>query len=156
MESAAELMTPAEMAELSGLQFISGIAAGKYPAPPICRVLNYRMTEASEGRVVFRGTPDFSALNPLGTIHGGWFGTLLDSCMACAVQTMLPKGCGYTTLEYKINILRALRHGDSDVEAIGQVVHVGRKTGVAEGRLVGLEDGRVYATGSTTCIVLDL
>ncbi|MEO0914955.1 MAG: PaaI family thioesterase, partial [Pseudomonadota bacterium] len=90
VESAADLLSPTEMLSMTGLEFIAGIAEGRFPAPPICRALNYHMTRAEEGRVVFRGTPSFAALNPLGTIHGGWFGTLLDSCMACAVQTKLP------------------------------------------------------------------
>ncbi|QHQ33829.1 PaaI family thioesterase [Algicella marina] len=155
VEAAADLLSPSEMLSMSGLEFITGILDGRYPAPPICRTLNYQMVEAETGKVVFRGTPNFGSLNPLGTVHGGWFGTLLDSCMACAVQTHLPTGSAYTTLEYKINILRPLLHDDEDVLAIGTSVHVGRKTGVAEGRIVGTEDGRTYATGSTTCIILD-
>lgn len=155
-KDASELLDPEDLANLSGFEFISGIASGKFPQPPICETLNFRMTEAEKGRVVFRGQPKFSALNPLGTIHGGWFGALLDSCMACAVQSTLPKGTGYTTLEFKINILKALREGDEEVEAVGETIHVGRRTGVASGKLIGVSSGKVYAHGSTTCIVLQL
>ncbi|MEL6582205.1 MAG: PaaI family thioesterase [Pseudomonadota bacterium] len=151
-----ELMTPAQIAELSGLEFITGIKEGRLPAPPIARALHYRMTHVAVGRVVFTGEPHFDAMNPIGSIHGGWFGTLLDSCMACAVQTHLPKGRAYTTLEYKINILRPLRFDSGAVEAIGETIHVGRRTATAEGKMVGVEDGKTYATGSTTCMIFDL
>lgn len=155
-QSMAELLTPAELKELSGLEFIQGIRDGRLPAPPIGQTLNYRMVEAEHGRVVFRGTPNFAVMNPIGTVHGGWFGTLLDSCMACAVQTTLPKGQGYTTLEYKINIIRPLFADSQDVLAIGDVQHGGRRTGIAEGKIIGADDGKLYATGSTTCLIFEL
>lgn len=154
--SPEELLTREELAGLSGLEFIEGIHAGRLPAPPIGETLKYALYAVEAGRVVFRGKPFFGAMNPIGGIHGGWFGTLLDSCMACAVQTTLPKGRGYTTLEYKINILRPLAHDSGPVDAIGTVSHSGRRTATAEGRIVGVEDGKLYATGSTTCLVFDL
>ncbi|RED17846.1 PaaI family thioesterase [Pontivivens insulae] len=152
-QSLEELAKPEQIAAMSGLEFITAIQRGELPAPPIGETLDYWMEEASEGRVVFRGKPTFKAMNPIGTIHGGWFGTLLDSCMACAVQTTLPAGRGYTTLEYKINIIRPLFANSGEVRAIGEVTHAGRRTGVAEGRIVGVDDGKTYATGSTTCLV---
>ncbi len=154
-EGPDELLTPAELARLTGFEFIDGIRAGRYPAPPIARPMGMRMVEVAEGRVVFEGTPAFEHYNPLGAVHGGWFGTLLDSCMACAVQTRLPRGTGYTTLEYRVNILRAVTVATGPLRAVGETVRVGRRTGVAEGRLLG-PDGRVYATGSTTCLVFDI
>ena len=154
-ESVDDLLSPQEMAGLSGLEFIQGIAKGRYPAPPICKTLNYWMESAEQGKVTFRGQPNFASMNPLGAIHGGWFGTLLDSCMACAVQTTLPKGSGYTTLEYKINIIRPLFADSPPVLAIGNASHSGRRTGVADGKIVGVEDGKLYATGSTTCIIFE-
>lgn len=150
-----ELLPREELLRLSGLAFLQGIRDGRYPAPPICQTLDFWMTEAERGRVAFRGQPRFAAMNPIGSIHGGWFGTLLDSCMACAVQSMLPAGRAYTTLDYGVRILRALGPDSGTVEAVGTVVRVGRRTGVAEGRLAGVTDGRVYATGSTTCLILD-
>ena len=86
------------------------------------------------------------------TVHGGWYGTLLDSCMACAVMTKLPRGATYTTLEYKINITRAIPAG-MEIVATGLVQHAGRSTGVANGEIRGAQDGKLYATGSTTCMI---
>jgi len=88
-------------------------------------------------------------------VHGGWYGTLLDSAMACAVMTRVPRGSVYTTLEYKINILRAIPLG-TQIDCIGTTDHVGRSTGVAQGKIIGVEDGKLYATGSTTCILMKL
>ncbi len=150
-----ELLGPADMASMSGEEFMRGIRDGTLPAPPISRTLGYHLHSVDKGRVVFRGTPTFDYTNPLGTVHGGWYGTLLDSAMACAVQTMVPKGAAYTTLEYKINILRSIPLG-TEVDCIGVADHVGRSTGVAHGEIRGIEDGKLYATGSTTCIVLQL
>ncbi len=150
-----DLLTPADLAGMSGFDFIDGIRTGKYPAPPIAKTLNFRLTDVAEGRVVFAGAPEFAAYNPLGGAHGGWFGTLLDSCMACAVQTTLPKGRGYTTIEYKITILRPAFTHTPPLRAIGTVVSSGRRVATATGEMIG-EDGKVYATGSTTCLVFDL
>ncbi|MFA3917984.1 PaaI family thioesterase [Ruegeria hyattellae] len=154
-EGPNELISASDLAGMSGLEFIRGILDGSLPAPPIGKTLGYRLHEVEEGRVCFRGAPTFDTCNPLGTVHGGWYGTLLDSAMACAVQTRLPAGAAYTTLEYKINIIRAIPM-DTEVECEGLAEHVGRSTGVARGEIRGVEDGRLYATGSTTCIVLSL
>ncbi|QPH52511.1 PaaI family thioesterase [Pontivivens ytuae] len=154
-KSAEDLPTREDIATRSGLDFIRDMLEGNLAAPPIAETLDYWLEEVEERRVVFRGKPAFKAMNPIGTIHGGWFGTLLDSCMACAVQTTLPKGQGYTTLEYKVNIVRPLFPHSGEVRAIGTVSHAGRRTAVAEGQIVGVEDGKLYATGSTTCMVID-
>ncbi|MDX2482641.1 MAG: PaaI family thioesterase [Pseudodonghicola sp.] len=150
-----ELLGPADMASMSGLEFMEGIRDGRLPAPPIAKTLGYTLHAVEKGRVTFRGAPGFDSTNPLGTVHGGWYGTLLDSAMACAVQTMVPKGSAYTTLEYKINILRSIPLGMM-IDCVGIADHVGRSTGVSHGEIRGVEDGRLYATGSTTCIVLQL
>ncbi|MCE8522509.1 PaaI family thioesterase [Ruegeria pomeroyi] len=150
-----ELLGPADMANISGLDFMQGILDGRLPAPPIARTMGYHLHAVAEGRVAFRGTPTFDVCNPLGAVHGGWYGTLLDSAMACAVQTMVPQGAAYTTLEYKINIIRSIPTG-TEVECVGIADHVGRSTGVAHGEIRGVEDDRLYATGSTTCIVLNI
>lgn len=144
-----------EMKGMSGLEFMSRIRDGELPAAPIGDSLNYELESVERGKVVFAGTPGFASYNPIGSVHGGWYGTLLDSCMACAVQTMLPAGQAYTTLEYKINILRAATVDTGRLRAIGEVTRVGRRTGVADGRIED-ENGKVYATGSTTCLVFDL
>ncbi len=138
----------------SGLEFMQGVLAGRISAPPISGVLGYRLHLVEEGRVCFRGTPEFAHANPMGAVHGGWYGTLLDSCMACAVMTMVPRGRYYTTLEYRMNITRALPLG-TEIEAEGLIQHMGRSTGVARGEIRGLADGRLYATGSTTCLIMD-
>ncbi|MFW8634114.1 PaaI family thioesterase [Cribrihabitans pelagius] len=149
----SDLLTMQQITGLSGLEFMQGILEGGLPGPPIAETLGYRLAEVEEGRVVFRGTPEFAVTNPMGTVHGGWYGTLLDSAMACAVMTRVPRGSAYTTLEYKINILRPIPLGVT-VDCTGLTDHVGRSTGVAHGEVRGVEDGRLYATGSTTCIVM--
>ncbi|SMO92808.1 uncharacterized domain 1-containing protein [Thalassovita litoralis] len=148
-----DLPSPQEMLEQTGLEAMQKMLRGETVGPPIAHLLNYDVTEVEEGRVVFVGTPLFSMANPMGTVHGGWYGTVLDSCMACAVMTKVPKGSTYTTLEYKINILRPIPLG-MQVEAIGLAQHVGRSTGIANGEIRGVQDGKLYATGSTTCIVM--
>ncbi|MBE0453271.1 PaaI family thioesterase [Roseovarius autotrophicus] len=137
----------------SGLEFIEDMIAGRLPVPPIGRTLGFAPTEAARGRVVFEGAARFEAMNPMGGVHGGWYGAILDSCMGCAVMTELAQGELYTTLEFKVNITRALPL-DLSVRATGLVQHRGRSTAVAMGELRGVEDGRVYATGSTTCLVM--
>ncbi|WP_339762433.1 PaaI family thioesterase [uncultured Sulfitobacter sp.] len=150
-----DLLPREEALKLSGLEFMQKILDGTNPGPPIGQTMGYTLHEVAEGRAVFRGAPQFNVTNPLGTVHGGWYGTLLDSAMACAVQTKIPRGSIYTTLEYKINILRAIPLG-TEIECIGTVDHVGRSTGVSHGEIRGIEDGRLYATGSTTCIVMQI
>jgi len=127
--------------------------AGRIPGPPIGAQLGFRPVEVEAGRVVFEGRPGFHATNPMRGVHGGWYGAILDSCMGCAVMTRVPKGSFYTTLEYKVNITRALQI-DTPVRAIGILCHAGRSTGVATGELRGAEDDRLYATGSTTCMIM--
>jgi uncharacterized protein (TIGR00369 family) len=152
-ESPDQLLSLAELLDLSGLEFMQGIVDGTLPAPPIGQTLNYKAIEASDGRIVFRGAPLFGHCNPMGTVHGGWYGTLLDSAMACAVMTKLPKGRVYTTLEYKVNILRSIPL-EMEIDCIGEIDHVGRSTGIAHGEIRGVADGKLYATGSTTCIIM--
>lgn len=148
-----ELPTPAEFISMSGLEAMEKMRDGVIAGPPIAGLMNYTIETVEPNKVVFRGTPEFPVSNPMGTVHGGWYGTLLDSCMACAVMTTVPKGSFYTTLEYKVNITRSIPLGML-IEATGIVQHGGRSTGVANGEIRGVEDGRLYATGSTTCIIM--
>ncbi len=150
-----QLPTMETVLSMSGLDFMRGVRNGTIAGPPIAALLDYMLEEVEEGRVVFRGTPAFRHSNPMGTVHGGWYGTLLDSCMACAVMTTVPKGSVYTTLEYKVNITRPIPLG-TEILATGKVQHAGRSTGVAMGEIRGREDGKLYATGSTTCIIMKL
>ncbi len=154
-EKPEDLLTQAELLGMSGFEFMRGILDGKHPGPPIGETLGYALHAVEDGRVVFRGAPDFNVTNPMGTVHGGWYGTLLDSAMACAVMSKIPKGSVYTTLEYKINILRPIPLG-TEIECEGLTQHVGRSTGIANGEIRGLLDRRLYATGSTTCSVMKL
>jgi uncharacterized protein (TIGR00369 family) len=140
---------------LSGLEFLGGIATGRLPAPPIGAVLGFRLIEVVHGRAVFEGQPRSAFYNPLGSVHGGWALTLLDSCTACAVQSTLAAGQGYTSVETKVNFTRALSAGSGPLRAEGQVISVGRRIGTAEGRLLGA-DGRVYAHGTSTCLIFAL
>ena len=117
--------------------------------------LGFRMAELEEGRVAFEGTPGPHLYNPLGTVHGGYAATLLDSAVGCAVHSQLPAGKGYTTLELKLNLVRALSDRVPLVRAEGTVVHAGQQVATAEGRLVG-HDGRLYAHATTTCLIFDL
>lgn len=143
-----------EMLSLSGLEFMQGILDGRFPQPPIAKTLNYHLHHVEEGSVAFRGVPEFDHMNPMGGVHGGWFGTIMDSALACSVMTLVPKGRFYTTLEYKVNITGALKLGTL-VEARGHVQHMGKSTGVSHAELRGVKDGRLYATGSTTCMIMD-
>lgn len=153
--SKLDLPTQDEMLSMSGLEAMQKMVRGETAGPPIAHLMGYHLAQVEDGRVTFRGTPEFEVTNPMGTVHGGWYGTLLDSCMACAVMTKVPKGSVYTTLEYKINILRPIPLG-TEIEAVGMAQHVGRSTGIANGEIRGVTDGRLYATGSTTCIVMKL
>ena len=146
-------VTPEQLRSFSGLEFLRRVAAGELPAPPISETLNFFIREVEKGRVVFAGTPEFRFYNPLGSVHGGWAATLLDSCMGCAVHSALEAGQGYTTLELKVNFVRALSEDVGRVEAEGRLLHAGKRVATAEGRLYGA-DGTLYAHGTTTCLIL--
>jgi len=138
----------------SGAEVLTAITDGGLPLPPICATLNLIMVDVEPGRVVFQGRPLFAHYNPIGSVHGGWAATILDSCVACAVHSTLPKGKGYTTLELKVNYVRALTENTGPVRAEGKVIHVGGRTATAEGRIVD-HRGKLYAHASTTCLILD-
>ena len=146
--------TMAEIAGMTGLEQMLAMLDGKLPPPPIAQTLDFTLLRAAKGEVVFQGTPKFRHYNPMGTVHGGWFATLLDSAVGCAVHTMMPPGKGYTTLELKVNIVRALTDRVPLVRAEGKTIHVGGQTATAEGRLIG-PDGKLYAHATTTCLVFD-
>jgi uncharacterized protein (TIGR00369 family) len=146
---------PEQVAGKSGLDIMFAVLRGELPFPPIARTLDFLLIEVSEGRAVFQGTPGAAHLNPLGTVHGGWYATLLDSALGCAVHTMLPAGRGYTTAELSVNLVRAIGSKAPRVRAEGKVIHSGRQLATAEGRLYG-PDGTLYAHGTTTCLVFEL
>lgn len=140
-------------AGLSGVEQLKLAFQGEELAAPIARTLDYRLAEVEEGRVVFEGTPTRAVYNPIGTVHGGWMATLLDSACACAVHSTLKPGQVYTTLEIKTVFHRALTEG-VPVRCIGAILQVGRKAGFSEARLEGL-DGKLYATATSTCLVME-
>ena len=147
--------TAAQVAGRSGLDLMRAMLAGELPYAPIARTLDFMLLEADEGRALFQGTPGPAHFNPMGTVHGGWYATLLDSALGCAVHTMLPPGRAYTTAELGINLVRAIGPKAPRVRAEGKVVHCGRQLATAEGRLFG-PDGTLYAHATTTCLVFDL
>ncbi len=146
---------PDQIAGLTGLQMMQAMLRGEIPFAAIARTLDFTLVEISEGRAVFQGTPGPAHMNPMGTIHGGWYATLLDSALGCAVHTMMPAGRGYTTAQLGVNVVRAIGPKVKRVRAEGQVVHCGRQLATAEGRIVG-PDGTLYAHASTTCLVFDM
>jgi len=140
-----------EQHEMTGLEFVRGLVTGSLPLNTMAKTLGYDIVEAEEGRVVIAAMSNSAHLNPNGTIHGGVAATLLDSCMGLAVRTMLPKGVGSTTLEFKISFLRPVTPESGLLRAEGKVLTVGRRIGTAEGRLTGT-DGRLLVHGTTTCL----
>jgi len=147
--------SPDALKSLSGLEFLGRIIAGTLPPPPIAETLDFLLIEAERGRIVFQSHPHKRHYNPLGSVHGGYFCTLLDSALGCAVHSMLPAGTGYTTLELKVNLVRPLTDRTGLIRAEGHVVHVGKSTGIAEGRIVDAE-GKLYAHATTTCLIFAL
>ncbi len=137
---------------LSGLELLQRAIAGEYPPPPIAKLMDIRLTEIARGRAIFTGTPQEFHYNLLGSVHGGYGATLLDSAMGCAVHSTLDPGDIYTTLEFKINFMRALTHETGEVRGIGSVINATRTTAVAEGRIEDGE-GKLYAFATTTCVI---
>ena len=143
----------AHMRSLSGLEYLAGILRGDFPAAPIAATLGFAPVEFAPGRAAFEGTPQRFVYNPLGTVHGGWAATLLDSAMGCAVHTTLPAGKGYTTVDLHVSLVRALSENTGRVRCEANVLHAGSSIVTAEGRILDAA-GTLYATGTTTCIVL--
>ena len=139
---------------MSGIDFLRALRDGHLPSPPIAQLLGFRLVEVEPGHAVFECVPGEQHYNPIGVVHGGLAMTLLDSAMGCCVQTRMPAGSGYTTLEAKTNLVRAITDQTGRLRAIGKVVHLGNRIATAEGRL---EDaaGKLYAHATTTCIVLN-
>jgi uncharacterized protein (TIGR00369 family) len=146
---------PEQVRGLTGLELMQAVLAGTVPYAPIAATLDFGLIEVSAGKTIFQGTPQLKHYNPLGTVHGGWYATLLDSAVGCAVHTMLPAGRAYTTAEFSINIVRAASHKSGPLRAIGTVIHCGKQLATAEGKIVG-SDGKLYAHATTTCLVFDI
>jgi uncharacterized protein (TIGR00369 family) len=136
----------------TGIELLREIASGAHPNATMAETMGMSIAEVDEGRVVFEADPSDRLLNPAGTVHGGFAATMLDSAMACAVHSTLPAGDTYTTVDLAVKLLKPIRVGVGRLRCEGTIVHVGGRVGTAEGRLVG-EDGTVYATGTTTCLI---
>jgi len=158
MEDTASVGQPRIISEetvqrLSGLEQLRGIVEGTLAGPSMGGTLGFRLVAVDEGRAVFSGAPSVGAMNPLGTVHGGWAASILDSALGCAVHATLSPGERYATLELKVNLIRPLMPGMAPLTATGTVISRGRRTAVSEARLADGE-GRVCAHGSSTCLIL--
>jgi uncharacterized protein (TIGR00369 family) len=145
--------SPEELAGLGGLDFLRALIGGRFPSPTIGRTMGFRLVEVGAGTAVFEGEPFEGLLNPLGSVHGGWALTLIDSAAGCAVHTELPAGTGYTTVETKVNFIRPIAPDGGVVRCEGRVVSRGRTIATAEARLLSAE-GKLLAHGTSTLILL--
>lgn len=138
---------------MSGLAYLQAMLRGEIPGPPIANLMNFQPVEVAEGRVVFACVPAEYHYNPIGVVHGGLASTLLDSVMGCVVQSILPAGVGYTTLELHVHLVRAITSQTGEIRAVGEVVHSGRTVATAQGRVMDAA-GKLYAHGTSTCLIL--
>ncbi len=149
-------VTPTEvMASMAGIDFVRAIFERKLPAPPIMQTVEPFGSTADPGVVVFHSTPAFRHYNPIGSVHGGYAAILLDSAMGLAVHTMLPKGTGYTTLEFKISFIKGMTEDTGPVCTEGRTLNVGRRAATAEARITDAK-GRLLAHATTTCLVFEI
>jgi uncharacterized protein (TIGR00369 family) len=149
-------VTPTQvMASMPGIDFVRAIFSGQLPEPPIMQTVEPFDSTAEPGVVVFHSIPGFRHYNPIGSVHGGYAATLLDSAMGLAVHTMLPKGTGYTTLEFKLSFIRGMTRDTGTVRSEGRTLHVGRRTATAEARITDSK-GRLLAHATTTCLVFEI
>jgi uncharacterized protein (TIGR00369 family) len=143
-----------EQKEMTGLEFVQGLATGALPLNTIAQTLGYDVTEAGNDRVVVTAEPSGIHLNPWGTVHGGFAATLLDSCMRLAIQSTLEKGIGSTTLEFKISLARPITAETGPITAEGIVLSRGRRVSTAAGRIIDTK-GRLLAHATTTCLIFE-
>ena len=149
-------VTPtAVMASMPGVEFVRAIFSGKLPAPPIMQTIEPFDSTAEPGVVVMHSIPGFRHYNPIGSVHGGYAATLLDSAMGLAVHTMLPPGSGYTTLEFKVSFIKGMTKDTGPVRSEGRVLNVGRRAATAEARITDSK-GRLLAHATTTCLVFEI
>ena len=137
------------------IEIFRKMVAREFPAPPISEQFDFILSEIEHGRAVFEGKPSGNFYNPLGTIHGGFITTLLDSAMACAIHSTLDAGKGSTSVEIKVNFVRPIFEKTGTLRAVGETINVGRQIASAEGKLID-DDGKLYAHGTTTCFIFDL
>jgi uncharacterized protein (TIGR00369 family) len=142
-------------AQMSGLDYVRAMQAGEVPPPPIAVVMNFSIAEVDEGRTAFEGEPGEEHYNPIGVVHGGYASTLLDSVLGSAVHTTCPAGSGYTSQTLEVKYLRPITRDTGAVRAEAHVVHRGRKNATSEARLIAKDTGKLLATGTSTCLILE-
>ena len=152
---ASGVARPEQVRGKTGMEVFRAMFSGELPYPPIGDTMDFLPVLIEPGRAIFQGRPLQRHYNPMGSVHGGWFATLLDSCVGCCIHASLPAGKGYTTVELKVNIVKALTDRVPLVRAEGKVIHLGGRLATADGRLYGA-DGTLYAHASTTCFVFDV
>lgn len=146
----------ADAGDRSGIELIRMGLDGRLPSAPICGTLGFRLVEVDEGRAVFEGDPGEHLFNPMGTVHGGFMATMLDSALGTSVMSALPAGRAYATVQLGVNLVRPVYGNTPTLRCEGTAIHVGRTTATAEARVVGAVDGKLYAHGTTTCAVFAL
>ena len=140
---------------MSGFDYLTAIANGSLPPPPISILMNLEFAEVKEGRVVFTVEPGEYHYNPAGVVHGGLAATLVDSAMTCAITSMAPAGMAYTTIELHVNYIRPITTSTGLIRSIGEVIHVGRRVATAEAKILDADD-KLYAHATTTCLAVQL
>ncbi|OBA58703.1 aromatic compound degradation protein PaaI [Mycobacterium sp. 1100029.7] len=149
------MTTQATVASMSGLSYWRAVADGQLPPPPVGELIQMRVTAVDNGRITFSCTPDGSMYNPLGMVHGGAVCTLLDTAAACALHTTLPRGIAYTSVEIKVNYLKAVTIDSGPLTAVGSIVKAGSRIGFAEGEVTDAA-GKLVATATTTLLIFEL
>jgi uncharacterized protein (TIGR00369 family) len=149
------LPSAAAGAQMAGLDYVRAIQAGEIPPPPIAVLMNFSIEHLEEGRAVFLGRPGEEHYNPIGVVHGGYASTILDSALGCSVHTLLPAGVGYTSQTLEVKYLRPITRDTGAIRAESVVLHRGRKAATAEAKLTSVDEGKLLATGTTTCLILE-
>ncbi|MDN3988079.1 PaaI family thioesterase [Zwartia vadi] len=148
-------LTPGQISSMTGLEIMQAVRRGELPSGPMAITMNYMLMEVEPGRVVLQGHPTHDVLNVQGSVHGGWFASILDGAVGNAIHSMLPAGKGYATLDLSVKMTRALSPSVGRVRAVGTVIQVGRQVATAEGKILG-PDGKLHAFATTTCMILDV
>ena len=149
------IVSAAAGAQMAGLDYVRAIQTGEIPPPPIAVVMNYSIAELEEGRAVFEGEPGEEHYNPIGVVHGGYAATILDSALGCAVHTTCSAGVGYTSQTLEVKYVRPITRDTGTVRCEADVVYRGRKTATSEARLTEANSGKLLATGTSTCLILE-
>lgn len=139
--------------QMSGLDYLQAMGDGKIPFPPLLHTLDFKPTHLEKGKVIFSFQPQEFHYNPIGSVHGGVISAILDSAMGCTLHSILEAGTGYTTLELKVNFLKAITTRIEELHAVGKIIHSGGRTALVEAQLID-KDNTVYAHGLSTCLIL--